>query len=140
MRHDKRYEKLDALGDWKLEHKSQDIRGMPLVSPAGEQFGIIDDLLVDRDNERVMAVRLEDGRVTPVEPLDILRAGNCGELHEQLLELRARRGQRRARLSLHRHPGYRRTRVCDPIRPRRCLLYTSPSPRDRSLSRMPSSA
>ena len=71
MRHDKRYEKLDALGDWKLEHKSQDIRGMPLVSPAGEQFGIIDDLLVDRDNERVMAVRLEDGRVTPVEPLDI---------------------------------------------------------------------
>ena len=26
------------------------------------------------------------------------------------------------------------------IRPRSCLLYTSPSPRDRSLSRMPSSA
>jgi uncharacterized protein (TIGR02271 family) len=71
MRHDKRYEKLDALGDWKLEHSSQDIRGMPLVSPEGHQFGIIDDLLVDRDNERVMAVRLEDGRVTPVEPLDI---------------------------------------------------------------------
>ncbi|WP_349512422.1 YsnF/AvaK domain-containing protein [Erythrobacter sp. NFXS35] len=71
MRHDKRYENLDALGDWKLEHSSQDIRGKPLVSPEGHQFGIIDDLLVDRQSERVAAVRLEDGRVTPVEPLDI---------------------------------------------------------------------
>lgn len=71
MRHDKRYENLDALGDWKLEHSTQDIRGMPLVSAEGHQFGIIDDLLVDRQSERVAAVRLKDGRVTPVEPLDI---------------------------------------------------------------------
>lgn len=71
MRHDKRYEELDALGDWKLEDSSQDIRGRPLVGPEGERFGVIDDLLVDRDNERVTAVRLEDGRVTPIEPLVI---------------------------------------------------------------------
>ena len=30
--------------------------------------------------------------------------------------------------------------TCRPCRARICLLYTSPSPRDRSLSRMPSSA
>lgn len=71
MRHDKRYEKLEALGDWKLEHSSQDIRGMPLVGPEGQRFGVIDDLLVDRDHKRVTAVRLEDGRVTPIEPLVI---------------------------------------------------------------------
>ncbi|OBX17558.1 hypothetical protein A9995_15580 [Erythrobacter sp. QSSC1-22B] len=71
MRHDKRFENLEALGEWKLEHSSQDIRGMPLVNTEGHQFGIIDDLLVDRKNERVMAIRLKDGRVTPVEPLDI---------------------------------------------------------------------
>lgn len=71
MRHDKRYEKLDALDDWKLEHSSHDIRGMPLVSPEGLRLGVIDELLVDRENERVAAVRLEDGRVTPIEPLDI---------------------------------------------------------------------
>ena len=71
MRHDKRYEELDALGDYKLEHKSQDIRGRPLVGPEGEQYGVIDDLLVDRDAGRVAAVRLEDGRVCAVEPLEI---------------------------------------------------------------------
>lgn len=71
MRHDKRYEKLDALGEWKLENSSQDIRGRPLVSPEGHRYGIIKDLLVDRDKGRVAAVRLEDGRTTAVEPLEI---------------------------------------------------------------------
>ena len=71
MYHDKRYEDLDSLGDYKLEHKSQDIRGRPLVGPDGEQYGVIDDLLVDRDAGRVSAVRLEDGRVCAVEPLEI---------------------------------------------------------------------
>ena len=71
MRHDKRYEDLDALGDWELEHKSQDIRGRPLVSPEGRKYGVIDDLLIDRSAERVAAVRLEDGRVCAIEPLEI---------------------------------------------------------------------
>lgn len=71
MRHDTRYEQLDTLGDYELENSSQDIRGMPLVNPQGERLGIIDELLVDRDQNRVAAVRLEDGRVTPVEPLEI---------------------------------------------------------------------
>ena len=71
MRHDKRYEDLDSLGDWELEHKSQDIRGRPLVSSQGQKYGVIDDLLVDRAAERVAAVRLEDGRVCAIEPLEI---------------------------------------------------------------------
>lgn len=71
MRHDKRYENLEALGDWQLKDDSQDIRGRPLVSPEGHRWGIIEDLLVDREDERVIAVRLDDGRIAPVGPLDI---------------------------------------------------------------------
>lgn len=71
MRHDPRYEELDSLSDYKLENPSQDIRGRPLVSPQGERFGIIDDLLVGEDHDRVVAVRLEDGRCCAVEPLEI---------------------------------------------------------------------
>ena len=36
--------------------------------------------------------------------------------------------------------GYNVKTFCYQDSPRSCLLYTSPSPRDRSLSRMPSSA
>lgn len=71
MRHDTRYDNLDALDGYELEHASQDIRGRPLVSPQGEKYGIITDLLVDRNANRVAAVRLDNGKVTPVEPLEI---------------------------------------------------------------------
>lgn len=71
MRNDKRYDKLETLGDWKLENSSQDIRGRPLVSPEGNRYGIIKDLLIDKNKGRVAAVRLEDGRTTAIEPLEI---------------------------------------------------------------------
>lgn len=71
MRHDTRYEELDSLEDYELEHNSQDIRGRPLVSPDGERYGIIDDLLVSRDRTHVEAVRLDNGKVCAVEPLEI---------------------------------------------------------------------
>lgn len=71
MRHDRRYEELDALDDYELEHSSQDIRGRPLVSAQGEKYGTITDLLVDRDQSRVAAVRLDNGKVCAVEPLEI---------------------------------------------------------------------
>jgi uncharacterized protein (TIGR02271 family) len=71
MKHDRRFEALDTLDDYELEHASQDIRGRPLVSPSGEQYGIIQDLLVDRERKRVAAVRLRDGRCCAVEPLEI---------------------------------------------------------------------
>ncbi len=71
MRNDKRYDNLETLGDWKLEDDSQDIRGRPLVNANGERYGIIKDLLVDQKKGRVAAVRLEDGRTTAIEPLEI---------------------------------------------------------------------
>ena len=71
MLHENAYQELEALNDWELEHKEQDIRNRPLVTPTGEKLGIIDDLLVDRSAERVAAVRLEDGRVCAVEALEI---------------------------------------------------------------------
>ncbi|WP_126173892.1 YsnF/AvaK domain-containing protein [Altericroceibacterium xinjiangense] len=71
MRHDRRFENLDTLDHYELEDESQDIRGMPLVSPEGERYGVIKDLLVDGSRDRVAAVRLQDGRVCAVEPLEI---------------------------------------------------------------------
>ena len=62
---------LDSLDDWELQDGDQDIRGRPLVTTTGESVGVIDDLLVDRDHKRVAGVRVEDGRVFPVEPLSI---------------------------------------------------------------------
>lgn len=71
MRHDTRYEELDTLDEYELEHESQDIRGRPLVSPQGQRYGIIKDLLVGKDHSRVEAVRLDNGKVCAVEPLEI---------------------------------------------------------------------
>jgi stress response protein YsnF len=71
MRHDTRYEKLDTLDDYELVNESQDIRGRPLVNERGEKFGVISDLLVGADKDRVAAVRLEDGRCCSIEPLEI---------------------------------------------------------------------
>lgn len=78
MHHNDRYDQseeylrtLDSLDKWELEHKSQDVRGYMLVQPDGEAIGRIDEMLVDREHERIAGVRTEDGRVFPVEPLTI---------------------------------------------------------------------
>lgn len=62
---------LDSLDKWELEHKDQDVRGYMLVQPDGERIGRIDQMLVDREHERVAGIRVEDGRVFPVEPLTL---------------------------------------------------------------------
>lgn len=62
---------LTALDDWALENPSQDIRNRPLVTANGQTLGIVDDMLVDRNAERVAAIRLEDGRICPAEELEI---------------------------------------------------------------------
>lgn len=62
---------LERLDRWELEHDSQDVRGWPLLSSSGERIGTIQEMLVDRDRERVAAIRLDDGRALPVEPLEI---------------------------------------------------------------------
>lgn len=71
MLHDTRYEELDHLSDYELEHSEQDIRGLPLVSPTGQRYGVIEDLLVDDNRTHVEAVRLDNGKVCAVEPLEI---------------------------------------------------------------------
>ena len=60
---------LDSLDKWELEHEEQDVRGCMLVERDGAPIGRIDQMLVDREHERVAGVRLDDGRVFPVEPL-----------------------------------------------------------------------
>ncbi|TCD06997.1 DUF2382 domain-containing protein [Erythrobacteraceae bacterium CFH 75059] len=47
------------------------MRGLPLVGPGGEKYGTITDLLVDDSRTRVAAVRLDNGKVCAVEPLEI---------------------------------------------------------------------
>lgn len=71
IQHDARLDKLETLGSWELENKSQDIRGRPLVTTQGQRIGVIDDLLVDKKDERVSAVRLDDGAACGVECLEI---------------------------------------------------------------------
>lgn len=71
MRHDKRFENLATLDNYELEHSSQDIRGYPLVGKDGQRHGIIKDLLVDENASRVAAIRLDNGKVCAVEPLEI---------------------------------------------------------------------
>ncbi|HEV2080740.1 MAG TPA: PRC-barrel domain-containing protein [Allosphingosinicella sp.] len=66
---DRNFEALEDLDKWQLQDDDQDIRGRMLVSATGDSIGRIDKLLVDREHERVAAVRLADGRTFPVEPL-----------------------------------------------------------------------
>jgi uncharacterized protein (TIGR02271 family) len=71
MQHDKRYENLERLDDYGLVNPQDDIRGKPLVDENGQRLGTIQDLLVGPDHREVVAIRLEDGRTCPVEPLEI---------------------------------------------------------------------
>ncbi len=71
MKNEERFGTLEALDDWQLVDSDQDIRGWPIVSPGGERYGTIADMLVDKEKEHVAAVRLEDGRMCGVNYLDI---------------------------------------------------------------------
>ena len=63
--------KLASLDDWELEHEGQDLRGMTLVTPTGEEIAKIDDMLVNLEAERVAALRLDDDRVVDIDYVDI---------------------------------------------------------------------
>ncbi|MXO86594.1 hypothetical protein GRI38_11220 [Altererythrobacter aurantiacus] len=71
MKHDKRFEELDSLDKWHLVHDNQDIRGWPVRSATGDEYGRIEDMLVDREAEHVLAVRMDDGRLVSVDHLDL---------------------------------------------------------------------
>lgn len=72
MKHDDRFNELHSLSDWQLVNEDQDIRGYPVRSLIGEEYGKVEDMLVDKENERVIAVRMDDGRLVGVEHLDIM--------------------------------------------------------------------
>ncbi len=71
MKHDDRFAELDTLSNWELVHEKQDIRGWAVRSMNGENYGKIEDMLVDKEHEHVLAVRMDDGRLVAVEHLDI---------------------------------------------------------------------
>lgn len=71
MKHDDRFAELDTLSDWQLVHEDQDIRGYPVRSVTGDEYGKIEDMLVDKKEEHVLAVRMEDGRLVAAAHLDI---------------------------------------------------------------------
>ena len=71
MEHEDRFADLDTLSDWQLVNEEQDIRGWPVRSVEGQEYGKIEDMLVDKDREEVLAVRMEDGRLVAAEHLDI---------------------------------------------------------------------
>ena len=71
MKHDDKFATLDSLGDWQLVHDNQDIRGWPVRSATGDEYGKIADMLVDKEHEHVIAVRMEDGRLVSVDHLEI---------------------------------------------------------------------
>ena len=71
MKHDDRFAELDSLSKWQLVNEDQDIRGYPVRSLTGEEYGKIDDMLVDKDHEHVIAVRMEDGRLVSADHRDI---------------------------------------------------------------------
>jgi uncharacterized protein (TIGR02271 family) len=72
---------LSRLDDWELENDDQDLRGNYLKDYNGNRIGQIDEMIVDTDQERVVAVRLEDGAEYPVSSLE-LRDGDAYLLRE----------------------------------------------------------
>lgn len=63
--------RLSELHDWQLQHEDQDVCGKPLLDASGKRLGLISDMIVDTDAERVSAVVLEDGQRVPVEELEL---------------------------------------------------------------------
>lgn len=70
MQEQQQFRPLADLNDYELKNADQDIRGKSVVDPAGQRIGEVRELLVDRDHDRVAAVRLDDGAVLPVEALE----------------------------------------------------------------------
>ena len=62
---------LAGLDDWQLEDSNDDLRGKTLMTSDGRKVGEIDDMLADTDAERVVALRLTDGRVVNIDSVDM---------------------------------------------------------------------
>ena len=69
------------LKDWELEDSDKDIRERRLLAPTGEEVGVIKDLMVDLDQERVAAVVTDQGESYGVAGLDI--RDDCVVTHDR---------------------------------------------------------
>lgn len=63
--------KLAGLDDWQLEDSDQDLRGKTLMTTDKREVGKVDDMLADLDQQRIVALRLTDGRVVNIDSVDI---------------------------------------------------------------------
>lgn len=70
-RNNRDFDKLESLGNYELEHSDQDLRGKTLYTNDGKELGRVDDMLVNKDRERVAALRLQDDRVIDIDHVDI---------------------------------------------------------------------
>lgn len=73
--------RLADLGDWELEDSDQDVRGRRLRAPSGEDLGLVKDLMVDLDKERVVAVVTGEGEAYGAGGLEI--RDDCVVTHER---------------------------------------------------------
>ena len=63
---------LSDTGSWQLKFEdTQDIRGFRALDENNQPVGIVDEMIVDTDAERVTSVILEDGREFSTEMLSI---------------------------------------------------------------------
>lgn len=62
---------LSDLRDWELAEERQDLRGRRLVDETGQPLGIVEQMMVNTDAERVDSVRSDTGELYPVGALEI---------------------------------------------------------------------
>ena len=62
---------LTNTGDWELKFEDQDVRGYEAVDADGNHVGEVDAMIVDTDERRVDAIRLEDGTEYPAKDISI---------------------------------------------------------------------
>ncbi len=70
-RNERNLYKLESLESYQLEDSDQDLRGKTLCTTTGEELGRVEDMLVNKGEERVAALRLADDRVIDIDHVDI---------------------------------------------------------------------
>ena len=72
---------LTELDEWQLENSDQDLRGRSLMTRSGEKLGTVRRMLVDRNQERVSALVLDNGQTVAIEDVEI-RDDGCAYIDE----------------------------------------------------------
>lgn len=62
---------LSHLSDWELENSDQDLRGKYLMDWDGNRLGRVDEMIVDTDLERVVALVLDNGKEYPISSVEL---------------------------------------------------------------------